>query len=82
MFVTLISGDFQEVIPALLPFYHIYGLLSLAIGSLHQGSKVVTVPKFEPAHFISTVAEYKVNTTAVFKQLFMWWNYEIVRRHL
>lgn len=53
------TSDFQEVIPALLPFYHIYGLLSLAIGSLHQGSKVVTVPKFEPAHFISTVAEYK-----------------------
>jgi len=53
------TSDFQEVIPALLPFYHIYGLLSLAVASLHQGSKIVTIPKFDPAHFISTVAEHK-----------------------
>jgi acyl-CoA synthetase (AMP-forming)/AMP-acid ligase II len=82
VFITLISGDFQEVLPALLPFYHIYGLLSLAIASLYQGSKVVTLPKFEPRHFISTIAKYRVNTTDVFKQLLMWWNYEIVRCHL
>jgi Acyl-CoA synthetases (AMP-forming)/AMP-acid ligases II len=70
--MTLISGDFQEVIPALLPFYHIYGLLSLAIASLHQGSKIVTIPKFDPVHFISTVANHKVNTTALSKHLLMW----------
>jgi acyl-CoA synthetase (AMP-forming)/AMP-acid ligase II len=69
--MTLISGDFQEVIPALLPFYHIYGLLSLAIASLHMGSKVVTIPKFDPALFMSTVVKHKVNTTAVSKHLFM-----------
>ena len=78
-FMMLISGDFQEVIPALLPFYHIYGLLSLAIASLHLGSKVVTIPKFDPAHFLSTVAEYKVNITAASKHLLLWWNYDTVR---
>jgi acyl-CoA synthetase (AMP-forming)/AMP-acid ligase II len=80
--MMLISGDFQEVIPAVLPFYHIYGLLSLAIASLHHGSKVVTIPKFDPAHFLSTVAKYKVNTTAVSKHLLMWWNYDTVRCNL
>ena len=80
--MTLISGDFQEVIPALLPFYHIYGLLSLAIAALHQGSKVVTIPKFDPAHYMSTVVKYKVNTTAVSKHLFMWWNYNTKTCHL
>jgi non-ribosomal peptide synthetase component E (peptide arylation enzyme) len=80
--MTFISGGFQEVIPGLLPFYHIYGLLSLAIASLHQGSKVVTIPKFDPAHFISTVAKHKVNTTAVSKHLVMWWNYDTERCHL
>jgi len=80
--MTLISGDFQEVLPAVLPFYHIYGLLSLAIASLHQGSKVVTIPKFDPALFLSAVAKHKVNTTAVSKHLRMWWNYDTERCHL
>jgi len=79
--MTLISGDFQEVLLAVLPFYHIYGLLSLAIASLHQGSKVVTIPKFDPALFLSAIAKYKVNTTAVSKHL-MWWNYDTERCHL
>jgi acyl-CoA synthetase (AMP-forming)/AMP-acid ligase II len=56
------SSDFQEVLLAVLPFYHIYGLLSLAIASLHQGSKVVTIPKFDPALFLSAIAKYKVTT--------------------
>lgn len=53
------TNDFREIVPALLPFYHIYGLLTLAIASLYLGAKVVTLPKFEPAHFISTVVKYK-----------------------
>ncbi|KAJ9590143.1 hypothetical protein L9F63_016728, partial [Diploptera punctata] len=53
------SGDFQEVVPALLPFYHIYGMVALAIASLHFGSKIVTVPKFEPVHFITTIVKQK-----------------------
>jgi acyl-CoA synthetase (AMP-forming)/AMP-acid ligase II len=67
LLTTLVSDDFQEVIPALLPFYHIYGLLALVVASLYYGQKIVTVPKFEPGHFISTIAKNKVNITAVFK---------------
>jgi acyl-CoA synthetase (AMP-forming)/AMP-acid ligase II len=66
LFIILVSDDFREIVPALLPFYHIYGLLSLAIASLYLGGKVVTVPKFEPAQFISTIVKHKVRTTAVF----------------
>jgi acyl-CoA synthetase (AMP-forming)/AMP-acid ligase II len=62
----LVPDDFREIVPALLPFYHIYGLITLAIASLYLGGKVVTVPKFEPAQFISTIVKHKVNTTAVF----------------
>ncbi|PSN32296.1 putative 4-coumarate--CoA ligase 3 [Blattella germanica] len=36
------SGDYQDVIPALLPLYHIYGLVAIAIAALNYGSKVVT----------------------------------------
>jgi acyl-CoA synthetase (AMP-forming)/AMP-acid ligase II len=69
LFTTLVSDDFQEVIPAILPFYHIYGLLSLAIGALYYGQKVVTVPKFEPMLFMSNIVKYKVNITTAFKSL-------------
>jgi acyl-CoA synthetase (AMP-forming)/AMP-acid ligase II len=69
LFNSFVSGEFQEVVPAVLPFYHIYGLLSVAIASLYFGAKIVTVPKFEPVHFISTIVKYKVNTTNVLKYL-------------
>jgi acyl-CoA synthetase (AMP-forming)/AMP-acid ligase II len=62
----LVPDDFREIVPALLPFYHIYGLITLAIASLYLGGKGVTVPMFEPAHFISTIVKHKVNITAVF----------------
>jgi acyl-CoA synthetase (AMP-forming)/AMP-acid ligase II len=65
----LVSGDHQHVFPALLPLYHIYGLLSLAIASLYFGQKVITVPKFEPVHFISTIVKHKVNITTAFESL-------------
>ncbi|KDR16255.1 probable 4-coumarate--CoA ligase 3 isoform X2 [Zootermopsis nevadensis] len=56
------SHGCQEVLPALLPFYHIYGLLSLAIGSLYYGQKIITIPKFEPVHFLSSIAKNKATT--------------------
>jgi hypothetical protein len=37
-------------------------LLTLAIASLHLGAKIITVPKFEPVQFISTVIKYKVSS--------------------
>lgn len=62
---TRTSGDFQDVIPALLPLYHIYGLVAICISSLHLGSKIVTVPKFEPVHFITTIAKQKASVLYV-----------------
>lgn len=75
MFTTLVSDGCQEVLPALLPFYHIYGLLSLAIGSLYYGQKIITIPKFEPVHFLSSIAKNKVNIKAALKS-HMWWDYK------
>jgi acyl-CoA synthetase (AMP-forming)/AMP-acid ligase II len=66
LFFILVPDEFREVVPALLPFYHIYGLLSLAIASLHLGCKVITVPKFEPEHFISTVVKNKVSNSCLY----------------
>jgi hypothetical protein len=81
LLIILVLEDFREIVPALLPFYHIYGLLSLAIASLYYGGKVVTVPKFEPAQFISTITKYKVNTTPVFILLLIWLDLKLERKH-
>ena len=44
----------------LLPFFHIYGMMGVLISALWQGAKVVTLPKFDPALFLSTIQKYNV----------------------
>ena len=45
----------------LLPFFHIYGMEGVLISALWQGAKVVTLPKFDPALFLSTIQKYKIS---------------------
>ena len=47
-------------IMGLLPFYHIYGMIVLLLSSLHAGSRLVTLPKFNPDVFLSTIQKHKV----------------------
>ena len=44
-----------------LPFYHVYGFSIIMMSSLWQGAKLVTLPKFDPALFLSTLQKYRVN---------------------
>ncbi|GLH05126.1 Luciferin 4-monooxygenase [Gryllus bimaculatus] len=53
------EGDFQDVIPAVLPFFHIYGMVVVLLNSLCMGAKVVSLPKFDPAGFVRTMIEKK-----------------------
>ena len=46
-------------IMGLLPFYHIYGLIVILLSSLHAGSRLITLPKFDPDMFLSTIQKYK-----------------------
>ena len=50
-------------IMGLLPFYHIYGMDVIMLSSLHAGSKLVTLSKFSPDIFLSTIQKYKINLT-------------------
>uniref|UniRef100_A0A1B6EFD6 AMP-dependent synthetase/ligase domain-containing protein n=1 Tax=Clastoptera arizonana TaxID=38151 RepID=A0A1B6EFD6_9HEMI len=52
---TETAGQHQEVLPAIIPFYHIYGLTLLMTQSLIFGSKIVTLPKFEPKLLLDTL---------------------------
>ncbi|KAH7360484.1 hypothetical protein BKA65DRAFT_577222 [Rhexocercosporidium sp. MPI-PUGE-AT-0058] len=53
----LSSGD---VLIAVLPLYHIYGLALLIIHSIHRGAKVVVMPSFEPQAFLGGIQKHKV----------------------
>ena len=46
---------------AVLPFFHIYGMVVILYSSLHFGSKAVTMTKFDPELFLSCLDKYKVN---------------------
>ncbi|XP_037293349.1 probable 4-coumarate--CoA ligase 3 isoform X2 [Manduca sexta] len=50
----------QDATLAVLPFYHIYGLVIILLHKLSAGLKVVTLPKFQPDSFLSTLKEHKI----------------------
>jgi 4-coumarate--CoA ligase len=56
-FTTL---DEDEVIVAVLPFFHIYGMQILMNGVLFNGATTVTMPRFDLAEFLKIVEDYKV----------------------
>lgn len=55
----LIQGSFQDVIPCVLPMFHIYGLVVNMASKLQLGCKLVTLPKFSPDTFLQAQAEHK-----------------------
>ena len=45
---------------AVLPFFHIYGLVVLMNFPLFRGATVVTLPRFELAAFLRTIQDYRI----------------------
>ena len=45
----------------LLPFFHIYGMEVTLVSALWQGAKLVTLPKFDPALFLSVIQKNNIN---------------------
>jgi len=52
--------DEDEVIVAVLPFFHIYGMQILMNGVLYNGATTVTMPRFDLGEFLRIVQDYKV----------------------
>ena len=50
----------DDVSLALLPMFHIYGMVVVMHAALHAGGHIVTVPKFEPELFLKTMAAHGV----------------------
>ncbi|XP_077991036.1 uncharacterized protein LOC144445371, partial [Glandiceps talaboti] len=51
-----------DVVLAVLPFFHIYGMVVVMSCGIQQGGKVVTLPKFEPELFLTTIQDHKVTS--------------------
>ena len=54
------AGSYQDVVPAVLPFYHIFGLTLVLVGSLFNGCKIVTLPKLDTKSFFKLLDQHQV----------------------
>jgi len=60
--VTTATDD--DVILAVLPFFHIYGMQVLMNGVLFNGARTVTMPRFDLADFLKTIQDHCVTRVA------------------
>ncbi|XP_023708323.1 4-coumarate--CoA ligase 1 isoform X3 [Cryptotermes secundus] len=52
-------GSHQDVLPVIMPFFHIYGISIMLLSKLAQGVKFVTLPRFEPNSFFKLLEEHQ-----------------------
>lgn len=55
------AENYQDTVPAILPFYHIYGGVVMMMRSLLRGAKLVTLPKFDPKSFLPVLIANEVS---------------------
>ena len=53
------TDSFQDVLPCVLPFFHIYGFTATLTSKLEMGCKMVTLPNFRPDTFLAAQATYQ-----------------------
>lgn len=58
-FIKVTTDSFQPKIIGVLPMFHIFGLMDTCLSTLRAGAHVMTIPKFEPQAFISTLDIFK-----------------------
>ncbi|KAJ8937622.1 hypothetical protein NQ318_003739 [Aromia moschata] len=49
----------DDVVPAFLPFFHIYGLMFVMLHILSHGAKLITFPKFTSESFIKCLRKHR-----------------------
>lgn len=48
------------MVPAVLPFFHIFGISALILTAIMNGSKIVSLKKFNPEKYLSIIENEKV----------------------
>jgi acyl-CoA synthetase (AMP-forming)/AMP-acid ligase II len=59
MDASLALGD-DETLIAVLPFFHIYGMVCILSGALYAGATIVTLPRFDLEQFLQALQQYRV----------------------
>ena len=54
-----------------LPFFHIYGMVTVLFSSLYAGSKIVLLPQFEPESFLNAISKYKTDIVNIVPPLIL-----------
>lgn len=52
--------DNDAAVLALLPFFHIYGLVVILLAGLRIGAHLISFIRFEPEIFLQSIEKYKV----------------------
>ncbi|XP_060823756.1 uncharacterized protein LOC132911257 [Bombus pascuorum] len=68
------TADFQEVLPLILPFFHIFGLNGMVLPRIACGAKLITVPKFTPELFINVLMKHKVTGLYIVPPILLFMN--------
>lgn len=69
------TETFQDVLHAVLPFYHMMGWHGIFFSKLVKGVKVVTLPKFEPGMFLKSLIDHKATVLHLVPPLVMFMNH-------
>ncbi|XP_055544507.1 uncharacterized protein LOC129729739 isoform X2 [Wyeomyia smithii] len=78
------TDSFQDVLPCVLPFFHIYGLTVTLLSKLQQGCKLVSLPSFRPDTFIDSIHKHRGTVLHVVPPIvmFMSQNDLVTKEHL
>jgi acyl-CoA synthetase (AMP-forming)/AMP-acid ligase II len=58
---VLIYSTPEDTSISVLPFFHIYGMMPVMSVLLRNGTKLVTIPKFDPEMYLNLIQKYKVS---------------------
>nr|XP_050856711.1 uncharacterized protein LOC127066709 isoform X1 [Vespula vulgaris] len=59
MWIRATTEEYQDVIPIFLPSFHIFGMNGILLPCLAAGTKLVTLPKFQPETFLDVFVKQK-----------------------
>ena len=53
--------DYQDALPCVLPFFHIYGLTMTMYAKLSHGCKLVALPSFTPDTYLNVLEKHNAS---------------------
>ncbi|RDD39450.1 4-coumarate--CoA ligase 1 [Trichoplax sp. H2] len=55
----------DDTILALLPWFHIYGMVTILFAGLRFGAKIISMARFEPKAFLETIQKHKITIAPI-----------------